>query len=231
MTPENLEKIKKFIEDKDKFILCEFDYYNFAQINNQVVNECIDGDSELLLFCNNDIELINDAISEVIDVHQKNKHVVGTVGARLHFEDNTLQHYGMLMFIKKEWVANNKLSRIEITHDMLRQSYKYDKIGYSAVIGNTGAFLLVSKILFNKIGGFNPTYIECFEDVELNLKLVCLNKTNILCKSAVAYHYESKTRDNDKNKIKKLQEDYKERLFPFISSNINKIQKHIKILA
>ena len=36
----------------------------------------------------------------------------------------------------------------------------------------------------------------------------------------MAYHYESKTRDNDENKLKKLQEDYKERLFPFTIKNI-----------
>jgi GT2 family glycosyltransferase len=226
----NKEKIKEFISDKDNIILCEFDYYNFGQINNEVVNKYIDGDSELLLFCNNDIELINDTISEVVDVYNKNKHVVGTVGARLHFEDNTLQHYGMFMYIFENWIIDNQLTRIGVSHAHLRAAYQYEKIGYSNVIGNTGAFLLISKLLFNKVGGFSPNYIECFEDVELNLRLICLNKTNILCRGAVAYHYESKTRDNDENKLKKLQEDYKERLFPFVIKNINKLKKYIKYI-
>ena len=45
---ENKEKIKDFIKDKEKFILCEFDYYNFGRINNYIVNEYVDKDSELL---------------------------------------------------------------------------------------------------------------------------------------------------------------------------------------
>lgn len=226
----NKEKIKEFIADKDNIILCEFDYYNFGKINNEIANKYVDDDSELLLFCNNDIELINDAISEVVDVHNKNKHIVGSVGARLHFEDNTLQHYGMFMYIFQNWIVDNKINQLGVSHLHLKDTYKYEKIGYENVIGNTGAFLLISKLLFNKIGGFSPNYIECFEDVELNLKLICLNKTNILCRGAVAYHYESKTRDNDENKLKKLQEDYRERLFPFVINNINKLRKHIQII-
>jgi len=127
-------------------------------------------------------------------------------------------------------LVNNKITQVGVSHLHLKDTYKYEKIGYENVIGNTGAFLLISKLLFNKIGGFSPNYIECFEDVELNLKLICLNKTNILCRGAVAYHYESKTRDNDENKLKKLQEDYRERLFPFVISNINKLKKHIQII-
>lgn len=225
----NLLKIKEYIKDKNNVQLTEFEYYNFAQINNEMANYYIDQSTELLLFCNNDIELINDAITEMVSVYLKNKNVVGTVGCRLHFGDNSLQHYGMLMFIKKEWVKDNQFSRFEITHDKLKQNYKYEKSGYSNVIGNTGAFLLINKTLFTKVGGFNPTYTECFEDVELNLEMIKHNKTNILCHSAVAYHYESKTRDKDERKIEKLQNDYRERLFPFVSNNINKIQKHIKI--
>ena len=146
--------------------LVEFNYYNFAKINNEMVNKYIDQDSEILLFCNNDIELINDAISEMVSVYIKNKNTVGTIGARLHFEDNSLQHYGMLMFIKKEWIQNNSVGRFEITHDKLKQYYKYEKSGYSNVIGNTGALLLINKNLFSKVNGFNPNYTECFEDVE-----------------------------------------------------------------
>ena len=96
--------------------------------------------------------------------------------------------------------------------------------------GNTGALLLINKNLFSKVNGFNPNYTECFEDVELNLEVLKLNKTNILCHSAVAYHYESKSRNKDNKKIERLQNDYKERLFPFVSKNISKLQKHIKII-
>tara|TARA_R110000851_G_scaffold216527_1_gene369465 strand:- start:2696 stop:4276 length:1581 start_codon:yes stop_codon:yes gene_type:complete len=218
---KNMIKIEEFCEDKDFIKLIKFDYYNFAQINNEVVSQYISKDTELLLFCNNDIELINDAISRVVSVWIKNKNKVGTVGARLHFEDNTVQHGGMLLWLKKEWLTENGLSQIEISHYNLRQSYKHSQEGYSRIVGNTGAFLLVSKDLFKKVGGFNPTYIECFEDAELNFSILLEGKMNLFVSDAVAYHYESKTRDESDEKLSRLQQDYRERLFPFIGQALN----------
>ena len=213
---ENMEKIEDYCNNKNFIKLVKFDYYNFAQINNEVVYEHVAEDTELLLFCNNDIELINDAITRVVSVWTKNKKKVGTVGARLHFEDNTVQHGGMLLWLKKEWMTEQGLTQIEITHYNLRQAYRHAQEGYHRVVGNTGAFLLVAKDLFEKVGGFNPTYIECFEDAELNFSILLEGKMNLFATDAVAYHYESKTRDESSEKLSRLQEDYRERLFPFL---------------
>ena len=213
---KNMEKIEDYCNDKNFIKLVKFDYYNFAQINNEVVYEHVAEDTELLLFCNNDIELINDAITRVVSVWTKNKKKVGTVGARLHFEDNTVQHGGMLLWLKKEWMTEQGLTQIEITHYNLRQAYRHAQEGYHRVVGNTGAFLLVAKDLFEKVGGFNPTYIECFEDAELNFSILLEGKMNLFATDAVAYHYESKTRDESSEKLSRLQEDYRERLFPFL---------------
>jgi len=217
---KNLKEIKDFCEDKNNIKLVEFDYYNFAQINNEVVHDHLSEDSKLVLFCNNDIELINDAISRVVSTWIKNRRKVGTVGARLHFEDNTVQHGGMLLWLKKEWLTEGGLSRIEISHYNLRQPYKHQYEGVAPVVGNTGAFLLVEKELFLKVGGFNPTYIECFEDAELNFSILLEGKVNLFVSDAVAYHYESKTRDKDDEKLSRLQKDYMERLFPFIGNSL-----------
>ena len=215
-TEKNLKEIENFCETNEKIKLVKFDYYNFAQINNEVVYDYISEDTELLLFCNNDIELINDAISRMVSTWIKNRRKVGTVGARLHFGDNTVQHGGMLLWLKKEWLSERGLSRIEISHYNLRQAYKHSYEGVAPVVGNTGAFLLVEKDLFLKVGGFNPTYIECFEDAELNFAILLEGRVNLFVSDAVAYHYESKTRDKDDEKLNRLQKDYMERLFPYI---------------
>ena len=60
--------------------------------------------------------------------------------------------------------------------------------------GNTAAFMLISKNLFNEIGGFNEIYDECFEDVELNLLCLLKNKVNVTNNVAACYHLESQTR-------------------------------------
>ena len=45
-------------------VYIEYDYYNFAKINNDVVANEIDDDTDLILLINNDVELINNAISQ-----------------------------------------------------------------------------------------------------------------------------------------------------------------------
>lgn len=220
-TDEEKDEIKEFIDKIDGNVrLIEYDYYNFAKINNNVVKNHLSEDCELLLFCNNDIQLINDAISNMVKVYQKNKFNTGTIGARLHFENNRIQHAGILGCVNQKGVLG-------FTHLGLQSNYNYSEL--SEVIGNTAAFLLIRKDLFNSIGGFNEGYIECFEDVELNLECLLRNKKNIFVGNAVCHHFESITRGKSNEALNRLGVDYRERLLPFVKSN-NKIHKYIKTI-
>ena len=201
--------IKHFNKEKEIIKLIEYDYYNFAKINNDVVKNHIDKDTELILFCNNDVELINDAITQVVETYQNNKSKIGTVGARLHYEDGRIQHMGMALQV-------NRGGNVKITHKFLGWNYKNLTQSKTTVQthGNTGAFLLISKELFESVGCFNETYVECFEDVELNLKCFLKGKMNMTNSNAVAYHYESQSRGQ-----KIDQEDVK-MLMGFIERNV-----------
>jgi len=197
--------------DKNGHIkLIEYDYYNFAKINNDVVWNHIDGDTDIILFCNNDIELVNNAITRMVEVMMKNKSV-GTVGSRLHFGDGTIQHSGVIAFLDQQ-------RNIRISHKGLRSYYNYHTDS-KVVFGNTAAFMMIKKDIFNKIGGFNQGYQECFEDVELNIDCLSRNLKNYFVSDAVCYHYESQTRNKDSKKLKKESEDYTKRLIPFIITN------------
>ena len=201
--------------------ILEYDYYHFAEINNDVVNNHVSDDTELLLFSNNDIELINDTISEMVNLWGKNKKTCGTVGARLHFEDNTLQHAGMFIFGRKD----GKNVQLGLTHHGHRSPYTYPFENVTGTIGNTAAFVLISKTLFKDVGMFNDDYIECLEDVELNLACVMRGKINCFAGNAVAYHYESITRKTDG----RLNQQDWQRLLSYIKSN-PKINNMIKII-
>jgi len=220
-TDEEKKQINEYISkfsDNRIIKLIEYDYYNFAKINNDVVGKYVDSDTELLLFCNNDIKLLNNGITQMVNIYTKNKNNVGTIGARLHFSDDTIQHAGMI-----SWVSPKK--SIEISHRGLRSYYNYEEFG--EVIGNTGAFLMINKTLFKNLNGFNENYIECFEDVELNMKCIINNKKNYFVGSAVCYHYESISRGKSQEAINRLISDYKNNLLPFIINN-KKIHKYIK---
>lgn len=213
---EEIQAIEELVEKVDNIKLIKYDYYNFAKINNDVVKNHIGKEYEFLLFCNNDVKLLNDVISGMLNVF-KEKQRVGTIGARLHFADNTIQHDGMFSFIDK----NNFF---QITHKNLGSYYNFlDKT--TTVIGNTGALVMIRKFTFEKCGYFNENYISCFEDVELSFKCLTMGLDNYLCSDCVGYHYESQTRNEDIDKLNKLQHDYSKNLLPFVIKNLNKINQ------
>jgi len=215
---DEIKEIKKLVlGHKSEVIihLIEYDYYNFASINNSVVRDHIDRKFELLLFCNNDIKLVNDAITRMVNTHNQNKKSVGTIGARLHFRDNTIQHSGISVFLNQQ--PQTKAYFPALTHYGINSYHTYHDTKRE-VLGNTAAFMMMSKTLFDSIGGFSEQYNECFEDVQLNIDCLQRGKKNIFQGDAVCYHYESQTRLKDESKQKRESEDYM-KIIPYIIQN------------
>jgi GT2 family glycosyltransferase len=203
----------------DNVTLIEYDYYNFAKINNDVVKNYVPTKYEFILFCNNDIKLLNDVITGMLLTHEKYKNC-GTVGARLHYEDNTIQHDGIAAIYK-----NNILG---LNHYNVRNYFNFNK-DERITFGNTGGLLMIRKSLFERCGYFNENYISCFEDVELNMKCLIMGLDNYCDSSLVAYHYESQTRKNaGRNEGEK--NDYIKILLPFINKNIKSLVNKIKFV-
>ena len=193
-----LERLKN--EEDLNCVFIEYDYYNFAKINNDVVKNHIDKDTELILLCNNDIELVNDAITLVVNEFDD---MTGTVGARLLFKNNVVQHCGMTiedgyikhLFYKKPFPKKYSDATIK-------------------TFGNTGAFMLTSKKLWDEIGGLNEKYERCFEDVEYNFTCMKKKKWNKTVFPAICWHLESATREkkpllNDANLLKEFFKNFK----------------------
>jgi GT2 family glycosyltransferase len=219
---ENEKKwIKNNILTLGNVKLIEYDYYNFAKINNDVVKNHVSNEYQYLLFCNNDIKLLNNVIYGMLKVFNT-QFKVGTVGCRLHFADNTIQHDGVFGMI-------NKNNNFGVSHVGLKSYYNYFPT-VKKVFGNTGGLLIIQKNTFEKCGFFNENYISCFEDVELNIKCSILGYNNYYDGSCVAYHYESQTRNEDSENISKLHYDFKNNLLPFVLNNINKLKENLIIL-
>ncbi len=214
-TKENKKKLSGWIKNIGKkpnlkaIKLIEYSYYNFAKINNDVVKG-LPSKSNYILFCNNDIKLLNDAVDRCLSFFKQGKNNIGTVGIRLHYADNSIQHNGIEML-----VGFGKT--LSFSHRNLQSYHTYDSETIE-VIGNTAAFLMIERSVFEKCY-FNENYNECFEDVELNLEMLRLGRKNYQIGHAVAYHYESQTRNIDLDKDKKLMEDYQKNLLPFFKMN------------
>jgi len=191
-------------------------------LNNDVVKNHVNNQYEFLLFCNNDIILMNNVIYGMLKIF-KEKPKVGTVGCRLHFEDNTIQHDGILAYIDKH-------KSFRITHKNLRSYYNYET-KLTEAPGSTAAILMIRKNTFINCGMFNENYISCFEDVELNFKCLTLGLKNYYDGSLVSYHLESQTRNDDEDSLKKQEHDYLNSLMPFININFDKVSKQIMVLS
>jgi GT2 family glycosyltransferase len=185
----------------DKVKLIRYDWYNFGKINNDMVKNHVSADTELILFCNDDVKLLNDALSRCVEIYNQNKKDVGTIGIRLHYGDGSVQHNGITIYKDYE-------GKIKLSHRDLKKLENYQTGVNINSIGNTGAFLLINKDLFLSLDGFPENYLECLEDVELNLRCKAKGLKNITISDAVAYHYESVSRNKFSGGENRFMADY-----------------------
>jgi GT2 family glycosyltransferase len=217
-TEEEINVIEELVNSLDNIKLIKYDYYNFAKINNDVVKNHLDKTHQYILFSNNDIKLTSDVISGMLNVYNT-KPKVGTVGCRLHYDDNTIQHDGILVGLK---LSNMGLTIVNRN----RWSYYNFNKDITKCIGNTAGLMMINTNTFRQIGMFNEEYIDCFEDVELNLKLLLIGFENYNVGTHTAYHYESKTRYVEGN-MKVIKYDFNQTLTPFIKKNLMKLKDKI----
>jgi GT2 family glycosyltransferase len=209
---------KNWIKENIKNItLIEYDYYNFAKINNDVVKNHITDNYEFLLFCNNDIELLNDVIYGMLKTF-KTKNKVGSVGCRLHYSNNTVQHDGISIMMKEQHKS------INMGH-LTKETYYKFITDTQDVGGNTAALMMIRKKMFESLGYFNEIFTHCFEDTYLGLQIIKNGYFNYCCGDCVAYHHESITRNIEETKSVALKE-FNEIMSPYIRENFDKFKKY-----
>ena len=158
--------------------------FNFSAINNFGAEYA---KGEYLLFLNNDTQIIcNDCLEQLLGPCQRPE--VGAVGARLFYEDGTIQHAGVIIgyggiaghaFLGFDGNANGYFSRIICQSDL------------SAV---TAACMMVRKDVFLEAGGFDEKLEVAFNDIDFCLKLRSMGKLVVYNPFAALYHFESKSR-------------------------------------
>ena len=203
--------LKENFSENRNASLHKFDYYNFAKINNAAIDEFTTSDT--ILLCNNDIKLIDNCIDRMYKTIQEHDNV-GTVGCRLLFRNGTVQHAGQIAYTHKPqgWYHLN-YDKLEVTHRGLRTDTKYKD--QEEVMGNTAALMMIKREVFYDIGGLVESYIECFEDVQLNMEALIKGYKNVYLDCVRAEHNESTTRTKSQEAMQKLESDYFNNLMPF----------------
>lgn len=162
-------------------ILDWFSPFNFSKkINFGVANS--NGDYILLL--NDDIEVISpDWIEHLLA--QASKANIAFVGAKLFFEDGSLQHGGHLYGLGGPGHRGFK--------DLNPDQFMYSSI--LEVDGVTAACSMISLSKFIDIGGFSSIFPGNYNDVDACLKARQQGLINVYVPDAQLYHFESITRE------------------------------------
>ncbi|WP_417528912.1 glycosyltransferase family 2 protein [Marinomonas shanghaiensis] len=167
--------------------------FNYSAINNFAASKA---KGTILGLINNDVEVITpEWLTEMVSHAQREE--IGCVGAMLYYDNDTIQHAGVIIGIggvaghsHKYFPRNHSgyFSRLNIVQNL------------SAV---TAACLLVRKSVFEQVQGLNEKDLAiAFNDVDFCLKVQKAGYRNLWTPYAELYHYESISRGAEDNSDK-----------------------------
>lgn len=184
--PATLDYFKRIqAEDTRVKVLSYHQPFNYSAINNYGVQHA---KGELIGLINNDIEVITpEWLTEMVS--HALRPGIGCVGAKLYYEDETIQHAGVILGVggvaghsHKHFprAATGYFSRLKLIQNL------------SAV---TAACLVVRKAIYEQVSGLEEEALRvAFNDVDFCLKIRKAGYRNLWTPYAELYHYESKSR-------------------------------------
>ena len=176
------EKIEKE-HDNVKVVYWEAGF-NYSAINNFGF-KFAKGDYIMLL--NNDVELITpDIFQSMLGFCMRPE--VGIVGAKLLYNDHTVQHAGVL--IGAGGLADHVFKGIHEDDP----GYMGRAISSQDVSAVTAACLLVKRSVYEEVGGLEDEFQVAFNDVDFCLKVRKAGYLIVYDADVKLFHYESKSR-------------------------------------
>lgn len=161
--------------------------FNWSALNNHGIKEA---KGDVFIFMNNDMEII----SEDWMLRLAEKAVqpeIGVVGGLLLFEDDTIQHAGVVVGI------NGYADHVFKGYNPVHYGSPFiSPMVTRNVLACTGALMAISRKTIEKIGDFDDDFIICGSDVEICLRAYYRGLRNVYDPHVRLYHYESKSRDS-----------------------------------
>ncbi|MDY3249780.1 MAG: glycosyltransferase family 2 protein [Candidatus Choladocola sp.] len=195
--PDTFSEYKKLEQEYENLRVVYYKGdFNFSDINNFGAQYAR---GEYFLLLNNDTEMIrSDCLRQLLGYCQRPD--VGIVGALLYYEDDTIQHGGVVLgfggiaghaFIGEKRGDNGYFSRIICAQD------------YSAV---TAACMMVKASVYREVGGMSTDLKVAFNDIDFCMKVRAAGYLVVYNPQAELYHYESKSRglENTQEKIERF---------------------------
>jgi len=191
--PTTLKWLQAFENGLDHRVIHHPGRFNYSAVNNQAADAAR---GELLCLLNNDTEVIEPGwLTEMVRwIGQPD---VGVVGARLLYDDDTVQHAGVVLGLggfaghghhRLERGEFGYFSRLTIAHEV------------GAV---TGACLLTRRASWDALGGLDERLEVAFNDIDYCLRVRHeLGQRIIWTPHAELYHHESVSRGAEDDPVK-----------------------------
>jgi len=187
--PDTLEYFERIqTQDHRVRVLPYHHPFNYSAINNYGVQHAR---GELIGLINNDIEVISpDWLTEMVSHAVRLD--IGCVGAKLYYDDDTIQHAGVIIGLGGVAGHSHKYSPRDASGYVQRLKLIQN---YSAV---TAACLVVRKSVYEQVGGLEEAGLPvAFNDVDFCLKVRESGYRNLWTPYAELYHHESKSRGSE----------------------------------
>lgn len=163
--------------------------FNYSRINNFGARYA---KGDYLLLLNNDTQIITvNWIEEMLMYGLRED--VGVVGAKLYYENKTIQHAGIVIGLGAHRTAGHT------HHKVVMENVGYmGKLCYAQdVSAVTGACMLVKKSLYDELGGLNEEFAVALNDVDFCLRVREKGLLVVFTPFAELYHFESVSRGSD----------------------------------
>ena len=200
--------------------------FNWSKLNNYGVSKIA---ADVYVFLNNDVKILSkEWLTRLVE--NSTRQEIGVVGGLLLYEDDTIQHAGVVVGMGG-W-AEHVFKAMTPIH---RGTPFISPMVTRNVTAVTGACLAISKDTLEKIGPFDERFIICGSDIELGIRAHQKGFYNIYSPFVRLYHYESKSRSSyvpeiDFKMSYEVYTPYRENGDPFYNSNLDyyKFQPTIK---
>jgi GT2 family glycosyltransferase len=172
--------------------------FNFSAINNWAVRR-IPFDCTHYLFCNNDIEAIEEGwLDRMLELGQRPG--TGAVGAKLLYPGaEVCQHAGVGVGMFGAAEHYGKFMKVHTADGDPERGYMGGLIANREMSAVTAACMLVRKDVFEQVHGYDEQLAVGFGDVDLCLRIRAADYLVVLCANAQLIHHESISRGKSTN--------------------------------
>jgi GT2 family glycosyltransferase len=183
--PETAELLTRLKRDPRVRTMRDDRPFNFAALNNAAVRA---GDADFVLLLNNDTELITPGwIEELLEHAQRPE--VGAVAPLLLYGNGTVQHVGAALGL--HGYGGHPFAGLPADR---RTPFGTASDGTRNWLAVTAACMLIERRKFERVGGFDESFVVAGNDVDLCLRLTAAGHRSLCVPHVRLVHHEGESR-------------------------------------